>query len=762
MTSVFLSYARADDDPNYDDPAVSFMRRLYIALTAAGFRVWWDRESLPARSLTFTHEIEDAIRDCDRFVLVAGPGAVASEYVRAEWRFALEGCKPITPILRAGDYDLIPAAVAEINAVDCRPSRDEAAALGDLIARLNEAAPLGDPIGVRDLPRGYITRPEPFDAARDALCADAIRPTIISAPPSAVALYGLGGIGKSTLAAALARDCQIRRHFRDGILWIEVGREPSVAGLQASIGVHFGDSRDNYPDERDGALSLSRILRDKAALILLDDVWDHRIVERFPVSGTACRLLITTRSGALAGRVQGADIRLNLLTPEEGARLVAARTGGDPADPDYRRISQRLGGHTLAVSLAAAQIAEGYADSAADLLRLIDKRREGPEPFRDLALDEADKDLNLAHSLSLSYDALPSDDLRRRFRALGALAIESTVDRAALAALWGDADADDARGPLKTLEGVGLLDSEGGRWGQHGLLRAYARALLREHDEFDAVSARHFDHFRALHGDYDANNDEDRHPQIAVDFANLGVALDWGFTHQSEAACDLIWALNYYMLMRESLVTQRALLEPAVAAAQASGYALGEANTLRALGALRLREDDLAGARAAYEAALPLYQTIGDRLGEANTLWGLGQVRLREDDLAGARAAYEAALPLYQTIGDRLGEANTLRALGDLSTHEHDFAAAERFYSDALSLYRVVGDGVGQLNTLRQLAVMNRQRGDLEAAKRYFQQCLDLADRIPAYANHPVIQGWRREYQALLDGEETASKDDSD
>ncbi len=294
--SVFLSYARADDHPDYDDPAKSFMRRLYNALTEAGFAVWWDRVSLPSRSLAFTQEIETAIRTCQRFVLVVGPGALTSEYVRAEWEFALAQCKPITPILRQGDFSLIPPAVAQINTIDCQPSRDESAALTDLINRLNEDAPLGDPMGVKALPKGYITRHELFSDARDALCADAINPTVISAPPGGVALFGLGGIGKSTMATALARDCEVRRHYPDGVIWVDVGQDPLTISLQAAVGVMLGDDRDNYQDETSATLSLSRTLSANAALIVLDDVWDHKLVEKFPISGTACRLLITTRS----------------------------------------------------------------------------------------------------------------------------------------------------------------------------------------------------------------------------------------------------------------------------------------------------------------------------------------------------------------------------------------------------------------------------------------------------------------------------------
>ena len=71
MTSIFLSYARGDDEP--------FVRRLCADLTAAGFTVWFDRESLMSRGLTFHQEIKDAIRcDVDRILYVGGPKAAVS------------------------------------------------------------------------------------------------------------------------------------------------------------------------------------------------------------------------------------------------------------------------------------------------------------------------------------------------------------------------------------------------------------------------------------------------------------------------------------------------------------------------------------------------------------------------------------------------------------------------------------------------------------------------------------------------------------
>ena len=63
---------------------------------------------MPNRALTFLHEIREAITASDRLVLVVGPKAVTSDYVRAEWLYALEIGKAINPVLRLGDYDLMP------------------------------------------------------------------------------------------------------------------------------------------------------------------------------------------------------------------------------------------------------------------------------------------------------------------------------------------------------------------------------------------------------------------------------------------------------------------------------------------------------------------------------------------------------------------------------------------------------------------------------------------------------------------------------
>ena len=78
-TSLFLSYARGDDEP--------FVSRLHAHLTARGFDVWFDRVSMPSRNLTFHQEIRDAIAARDRLLLVVRHRVTKSLYVRQDQQF---------------------------------------------------------------------------------------------------------------------------------------------------------------------------------------------------------------------------------------------------------------------------------------------------------------------------------------------------------------------------------------------------------------------------------------------------------------------------------------------------------------------------------------------------------------------------------------------------------------------------------------------------------------------------------------------------
>lgn len=179
MPTLFLSYARGDDEP--------FAHRLHAALVAAGFDVWFDRVSMPSRSLTFHQEIRDAVASRDRLVLIVGPKVKDSLYVKQEWQTAYfwdsDGAatieKIVVPILRLGEIDDIPDELKLLHCEDFRDDSQYEIHLGKLIQDLSAPPPaLGKLIGVPSLPPHLLSRTDSLKALRDALRADLDRPVI--------------------------------------------------------------------------------------------------------------------------------------------------------------------------------------------------------------------------------------------------------------------------------------------------------------------------------------------------------------------------------------------------------------------------------------------------------------------------------------------------------------------------------------------------------------------------------------------------------
>jgi hypothetical protein len=287
----------------------------------------------------------------------------------------------------------------------------------------------------------------------------------------------MGGIGKSVLAAALARDDGVRRAFPDGVLWVTLGQTPNVVIRQAQLAEALGDTPRAFEDPQRGKARLSELLAGKTCLLILDDVWDAEHAEAFDALGPNCRMLVTTRDAGLIVALGAQEHRLDVLDDEQALALLAqwARLDLETLPPEASEVAGECGNLPLALALSAAQVYDGTPWDD-----LLDALREADLEFLDHPHGSVMK------SLRVSVDALPVDQARR-YLELAVFPADEIVPEAAVLTLWlhaSDLKARNARKLLTTLERKALLRLEGQapqqRISLHDLQYDYVRKLVSE------------------------------------------------------------------------------------------------------------------------------------------------------------------------------------------------------------------------------------------------------------------------------------------
>ena len=168
--------------------------------------------------------------------------------------------------------------------------------------------------------------------------------------PRIVALYGMGGAGKTSLAVEYAH----RHQAAAGIVWQFPAEDP--VALEAEYGRLGGllGAAGASMDPRDPVASVHAVLADHPLpwLLLFDNAPDMAAVERFlPPAGNG-QVLITSQSGLWP---PGMGIEIPVLEAQDAARFLTVRTGDPDADA-AAELADELGRLPLALEQAAAYI----------------------------------------------------------------------------------------------------------------------------------------------------------------------------------------------------------------------------------------------------------------------------------------------------------------------------------------------------------------------------------------------------------------------
>ncbi|MEV4121558.1 tetratricopeptide repeat protein [Micromonospora sp. NPDC049645] len=561
-----------------------------------------------------------------------------------------------------------------------------------------------------------------------------------------VLVHGIGGIGKTSLAAELAQ------RFRDaGGIVVASGGDATVDGildeLRRQVEIRCGQSA-TAPDDplRQCLVALAepghdwrrRLAASAAAgpplLLVLDNAEDaldaeHRLADADLAAFLADwaarhELVVTSRHPFPVAGVE--TCHLGPLSWQETRKLLWRLPGvGRLAPAEQQRMWHRLGGHPRALEYLDGLLRDGgvRSDEVAARLAATGRGRDAESAQVGVPLAEAGalaaEDVLLPRLLA-RLEAVPT----ARRLLLGAAVYRTPVDRSGLS--WQLADPADGGDPppeptgldeaVETLSRLGLLAPVTGghlvhRWTAASLLRIAGR---------DAVAESH--RRAGRYWGWRARSTTDQHTFIRQAVEARYHHLSAGDTEEvvaySELACQELHAAGHWAW--EEKIWRELLPMAPPGSARAASF-------LKGLGDVHLDRGEYRQATERYEAALAVYRDLGDDDGVGKLLHQLGLVAGTRGDRATAERLYQEALRILSRLDDRTAIAKTLHQLAGVARGNGDAELAMSRYLEELAIARELDDLEGIAASHHQIGVLAFEARDLVKA----EQCVQVA--IAAY-----------------------------
>ena len=627
-------------------------------------------------------------------------------------------------------------------------------------------------------------------------------------------LTGPGGVGKTRLALAVAKNIQDR--YRHGVLLINLSPVTAADGVLPAIASVLGVREANV-DQLYAAVRGA--LHEREMLLVLDNF--EQVAQAAPIltelltASHTLTMLVTSRSvlgvyGEFVFPVPPLPVPTSGTSIEDiqefdGVQLFVNRVRA--IRPEFRltadnaravaTICGRLDGLPLAIELAAARtslfsistlaqrlehrlpVLEGGPHNVPGRLRTMRNAfswsYELLTPieqavFRRLAVFNGSWNLEAAHAVAFPEN---SDEVEL-IETIGSLVDKSLIQRVELG------DQDRTFQLLQTLREFAMeaLELVGERSHAQDHHARYILALAKRAQPHLTGRAQvtWLNRLELLYGDIQATFEhlmETDPPVLALQLATS------------------IWRFGY---VRGHILETQSWLERALA--RATERTLLRAKALNGAGVLSNMAGDFERTRAYHEEALEIARELNDMRTMATALSGLGDLATINHDEKRAEYCYEeaerlytelnddrgiaiaqtnlgnlywtlgrvdealklneAARRLYESVGDQRGVAWSVTNVGRLAAERMEFDRAITNLSEAMELYGVLGDRSGIAETLEGFALIAANNADLPRAATL----LGAAEELRQELGHQVPQHDMAAYKKLRSYIETELGDD--
>ncbi|XP_042517265.1 probable disease resistance protein At4g14610 [Macadamia integrifolia] len=176
-----------------------------------------------------------------------------------------------------------------------------------------------------------------------------------------IGVYGMGGVGKTTLARAVNNHFEKNSCF-ETVIMVTVSSTPNIPSIQSSIGKRLRLTDNNDAD------ALSEALKKKKFLLILDDMWCKLKLEDVGIphptrSNKGSKILVTSRSKDVSTDMGARKtIKVQPLSEDESWELFVEVAGEDVGADGIKCFAEKLIGRCKGLPLAIVTVGHAMAN----------------------------------------------------------------------------------------------------------------------------------------------------------------------------------------------------------------------------------------------------------------------------------------------------------------------------------------------------------------------------------------------------------------
>nr|VDD59058.1 unnamed protein product [Brassica oleracea] len=300
-----------------------------------------------------------------------------------------------------------------------------------------------------------------------------------------VGLYGMGGVGKTTLLTQINNRFSKRGGGFDVVIWVVVSQNATVHKIQGSIGEKLGLLGKEWDEKNEmkRGQDIHNVLRKKKFVLFLDDIWEKvnlsTIGVPYPSKVNGSKVAFTTRSRDVCGRMEVDDpIEVRCLDTDKAWDLFKKKVGENTlgSHPGIPELAREVAGKCRGLPLALNVIGGTMASK-----RSLQEWRLAVDVLTSSAREFSGVEDEILQILKYSYDSLDGEMTKSCFLYCSLFPEDDIIDKEELIEYWiGEGFIDEKEGREMAMnKGYEILET---------LVRA---CLLLEDDEDESEVTMH-------------------------------------------------------------------------------------------------------------------------------------------------------------------------------------------------------------------------------------------------------------------------------